>query len=155
MARCSLQVPARVIRTDIVDEQYVGRPIRELPPPARDVEIVGVSAPVTARLAVHNRGKIYIVRIADIDWIETAGNYVRIHTAGTAHLYRDSLRNFESRLDAARFVRIHRSVIVNIDRVTHLEPSFRGEHVVTLRDRTRLTMTAPYRGRMEAVVGRF
>jgi len=49
----------------------------------------------------------HIVRIADIDWIETAGNYVRIHTAGTAHLYRDSLRNFESRLDAARFVRIH------------------------------------------------
>ena len=119
-----------------------------------DVEIVGVSAPVTSRLAVQNRGRFCIVRLDDIDWIETAGDYVRIHAAGTEHLYRDSLRNFESRLDA-RFVRIHRSVIVNIDRVTHLEPSFRGEHVVTLQDRTRLTMTAPYRGRMEAMVGRF
>jgi two-component system LytT family response regulator len=113
------------------------------------------AATTPSRLAVKSRGKIHIIQLNDIDWLETAGNYVRIHVAGTAHLYRDSLRNFEPRLDAARFVRIHRSVIVNIDRVTHLEPSFRGEHVVTLQDRTRLAMTPPYRERMEAIVGRF
>ena len=113
------------------------------------------AATTPSRLAVKTAGKIHIVRIDDIDCIETAGNYVRIHAAGTTHLYRDSLRNFEARLDAARFVRIHRSVVVNIDRVTHLEPSFRGEHVLTLQDRTRLTMTSPYRERMEAMVGRF
>ena len=114
-----------------------------------------IPPPPPPRLAVKTRGKIHVLRIDDIDWLETAGNYVRIHVAGSSHLYRDSLQHFQSRLDPQRFVRIHRSVIVNLDRVTQLEPTFRREHVVLLQDGTRLTLTAPYRRQVEAVVGRF
>jgi two-component system, LytTR family, response regulator len=108
-----------------------------------------------SRLAVKTRGKVYLLRIEEIEWIEAAGNYVRLHAGGEAHLYRDSLVDFESRIDPRRFVRIHRSNIVNIDSIAQLEPSFHREHVVLLRDGTRLTLTAPYRGRMRAMVGGF
>lgn len=108
-----------------------------------------------ARLAVKTRGKVYILRVEDIDWIESAGNYVRLHCGPESHLYRDSLGDFESRLDPQRFVRIHRSNIVNIDRIVQLEPSFHREHVVLLRDGTRLTLTAPYRARLGAIIGQF
>jgi two-component system LytT family response regulator len=108
-----------------------------------------------SRLAVKNRGKIYLIRVDEIDWLEAAGNYVRLHVGGRSHLYRDSLSHFESRLDPGRFVRIHRSTIVNIDRITEMEPSFRREHIVLLRDGTHLNLTAPYRARMRAMVGQF
>ena len=121
----------------------------------RHIAVGRAAAAPPSRLAVRNRGKIHVIRIDDIDWLETAGNYVRLHVAGTAHLYRGSLNNFESRLDPLRFVRIHRSVVVNIDRVTQLEPSFRREYVVALHDGTRLTLTSPYRRRLEEIVGRF
>ena len=74
---------------------------------------------------------------------------------GQTHHFRETLSNFEVKLDPARFVRIHRSVIVNIDRVVQLEPSFRRDHVIVLRDGTRLRLSAPYRAGMEALVGRF
>ncbi len=108
-----------------------------------------------ARLAVATRGKVHVLRIEDVDWIETAGNYVRLHSGGAAHLYRDSLASFEAKLDPKRFVRIHRSTVVNVDRVATLEPSFRREHIVELRDGTRLTLAAPYRRRLQAIVGEF
>ena len=107
------------------------------------------------RLAVKTRGKVYLLRIEEIDWIETAGNYVRLHAGAHSHLYRDSLADFETKLDPRHFVRIHRSCIVNIDRIAQLEPTFHREHVVLLRDGTRLTLTAPYRCRMRAIVGQF
>ena len=107
------------------------------------------------RLAVRSRGKVYVVKLEDLDWLETAGNYVRLHVQGASHLYRDSLLNFEMRLDPRRFVKIHRSTIVNIDRITQLEPTFKREHIVTLCDGTRLTLTAPYRSRLQALVGQF
>ena len=107
------------------------------------------------RLAVKTRGKVYLLRIDEVDWIETAGNYVRLHAGASSHLYRDSLADFETKLDPRHFVRIHRSCIVNIDRIAQLEPTFHREHVVLLRDGTRLTLTAPYRGRMRAIVGQF
>jgi len=107
------------------------------------------------RLAIRSRDRIILVRVDDIDWIESAGNYVRLHAGERTHLFRDTLANFESRLDPQRFVRIQRGTVVNVDRVTQLEPSFRREHVVTLQDGTRLTMTAPYRTGLQAVVGRF
>ncbi len=107
------------------------------------------------RLAVKTNGRVYVLRMEEVDWIETAGNYVRLHVGGISHLYRNSLADFETRLDPRRFVRIHRSTIVNVDRIFHLEPTFRREHVVLLRDGTRLTLAAPYRGRMQALVGAF
>ena len=111
--------------------------------------------PHRSRLAVRSRGKVYVIKLDEIDWVETAGNYVRLHVRGAAHLYRDSLVNFETRLDPQRFVKIHRSTIVNIERITELEPSFRREHIVTLGDGTRLTLSAAYRRALQALVGEF
>ena len=164
------------IRATIIDDETHARlRIRELLEPEADIEVVGRSldrarwhlaaagsgpaqsqrAPHPSRLAVKSREKVYVIKLDEIDWIEAAGNYVRLHVHGAAHLYRDTLANFAARLDPQRFVKIHRSTIVNIDRIAQLEPSFRREHIVTLRDGTRLTLSAPYRRELQALVGEF
>lgn len=108
-----------------------------------------------SRIAVKTRGKVYVLRMEEISWIEAAGNYVRLHGGAQSHLYRDSLTGFATKLNPRHFVRIHRSKIVNVDCISQLEPSFRREHIVLLRDGTRLTLTAPYRARLRGVIGQF
>ncbi len=138
-----------------VDEERFRRSLDRARRYLRAADSGGAAPEHLSRLAVNTRGKIHLLRLEDVDWIETAGNYVRLHTGATAHLYRDSLVSFEAKLDPRRFVRIHRSTLVNIDRVATLEPSFRREHIVHLRDGTRLTLAAPYRRRLQAIVGAF
>jgi two-component system LytT family response regulator len=74
----------------------------------------------------------------EIDWIESAGNYVRIHAGDRQHLLRHTLKSLEEKLDPSRFIRVHRSHIVNVDRIRELQPWFHGEYVVVLRDGTEL-----------------
>jgi two-component system LytT family response regulator len=88
----------------------------------------------STRLAVRNGNRIDLVTVADLHWIEAAGNYVCLKLASSEHILRETLKSLEARLDPAVFVRIHRSVIVNIDRISHLEPIEHGEYLVTLRD---------------------
>ncbi len=106
-------------------------------------------------LAIKSKERVSLLRMEDVDWLETAGNYIRLHSGRCSHLHREALVSFEPRLDPRRFVRIHRSMMVNIDRVAHLEPTFRGQYVVILRDGTRLVMSAPYRSRLQTIVGEF
>jgi two-component system, LytTR family, response regulator len=108
-----------------------------------------------SRLAIRSGDRVHIVRLDDLDWAETAGNYVRLHFGREAYLHRESLHHFESTLDPRRFVRIHRSTIVNIDRVQQLLPSFQRKFTLVLRDGTRLTLAPPYRRLLEALIGRF
>ena len=109
--------------------------------------------PGPERLIVKSGGRVYFVRIPDIDWIEAAGNYVRLHVGKEDHLLRESLSGLEGKLDAGRFVRIHRSTIVNIDRIRELQPAFHGYHVLLLRDGTELTLSRSFRDRLEAALG--
>jgi two-component system LytT family response regulator len=88
----------------------------------------------STRLAVRGASRIELVAVADIHWIEAAGNYVVLKLAAGEHLLRETLKSIEARLDPAAFARIHRSVIVNIDRISHLEPIAHGEYLVTMRD---------------------
>ena len=97
------------------------------------------------RLVVKSSGRIYFVRIADIEWCEAAGNYVRVHVGSQAHLIRETMNHLESQLDTRQFVRIHRSTIVNVDRIQELRSSFNGEHVVVLRTGVRLTMSRGFK----------
>ena len=90
------------------------------------------------------------MRIADIDWCEAAGNYVRVHAGAQAHLVRETMNRLESQLDAHQFVRIHRSTIVNVDRIQELRSSFNGEHVVLLRSGVRLTMSRGFKDGLQA-----
>jgi two-component system LytT family response regulator len=106
------------------------------------------------RLIVKSSGRIYFVRTIDIDWCEAAGNYVRIHVGPQTHLIRDTMGHVESDLDPARFVRIHRSSIVNVDRIQELQPSFNGEYVVLLHGGTRLTLSRSYREELQSRLGK-
>lgn len=108
-------------------------------------------APLT-RFVVRSAGEIYFVKPADVAWIESSGNYVRLHTTTGEHVVRTSIRDLEERLDAAVFVRVHRSAIVNLDYVKKLEPFFHGEHVITLKDGSQLTSSRSYAGRLREML---
>jgi two-component system LytT family response regulator len=101
------------------------------------------------RLVVKSGGRVFFLRTDEIDWIEAAGNYVRLHLGEESHLFRETMSNMETRLDARRFARIHRSRIVNIERIRELQPWFNGEYVVILRNGSRLTLSRNYRERLQ------
>jgi two-component system LytT family response regulator len=96
---------------------------------------------------------MYFVRVDDVDWMDAAGNYVRLHSAGRAHLVRDTMKALEGRLDPERFVRIHRSAIVNIDLVVALRQELHGDYVAVLRDGTEIRVGRRFRGRLQSRLG--
>jgi two-component system, LytTR family, response regulator len=106
------------------------------------------------RLAIKAQGRTLLLKPADIDWIEAADNYVHIHAGNVSCLHRETLTSMERRLPAARFLRISRSVIVNVDRVKEVAPLFHGDHTVTLRDGTRLTLTRNHREQLARLLGK-
>lgn len=97
------------------------------------------------RLAVRQGDGIRFIKVEAIDWIEAEGNYVKVHLGHESHLLREPLSHLETRLDPKRFVRIHRSTLVNIDRVVEIHPLFHGNCCLVLQDGTQLTMTRNYR----------
>ena len=106
------------------------------------------------RLVVPAGHRSIFLRTEDIDWIEAERNYIRLHVRGRAHLLRENLSRIESALDPAKFCRIHRSTIVNVDRIQAVEPLFRGEYLVVLDDGTKLTSGRSYRRNLHHVMGR-
>jgi two-component system LytT family response regulator len=105
------------------------------------------------RLVIQAPGRVFFLRAEEIDWIETAGNYVRLHVGAEAHLHRETMRDLESRLDPERFLRIHRSTIVNLDQIRDLKPLFHGGYAVTLKDGTELTSSRNYAERLRSLFG--
>jgi two-component system LytT family response regulator len=93
--------------------------------------------------------RLLLVDVDEVDWIEAAGNYARLHHGGQRHLLRETMSSLEARLDARRFARIHRSTIVHLDRVRELHPILHGDDSVTMRDGTRLTLSRGYRESFE------
>ncbi len=104
------------------------------------------------RVAIRTDEGVYFVRISEVDWLEASGNYVKIHAGSQEHVLRDSLKNFEERLDPNRFLRVHRSAIVNLDSIQRLEPWFHGEYSVVLRDGTKLTSSRTYSERLRTLI---
>jgi len=101
------------------------------------------------RLVVKSVGRVLFMKTSDIDWIEASGNYVTLHIGKEEHLLRETMNGLEPKLDPAHFVRIHRSTIVNLDRIRELQPWFRGEQVLVLKDGTQLTVGRAFRPRLE------
>jgi two-component system LytT family response regulator len=97
------------------------------------------------RLMVKHDGRVFFVKVTDVDWFEASGNYVRIHVGKASHLIRDTMQRVEGQLDPSMFVRIHRAVIVNLDRIRELQPWFAGDYVVILRDGRQLKLSRTYR----------
>lgn len=104
------------------------------------------------RIVVRSSGRILILRIEDVEWLEAASNYVRIHAAGREYLLRETMTNLETKLDPSHFVRIHRSTIVRLNRIKELEPLFQGDYVLILEDGTRLTSSRGYRDRLQELL---
>jgi two-component system LytT family response regulator len=118
---------------------------------AGESSLPGTSSP--ARIPVRRDGGIQFVAPAEIDWIEAAGDSVRIHAGKATHLVRKSMGDMLGMLDVRSFLRIHRSTIVNIDRVRELQPYFHGEYVVVLRDGTKLKLSRGYRDSLSKLLG--
>lgn len=105
--------------------------------------------PKTDRLVVKSGGRLFFLRAEEIDWIEASGNYVRLHVGPTSHLLRETMNAIEARLDPEKFFRIHRSRIVNMERIQEMQPWLNGEYAVLLRTGTRLTLSRGYREKLQ------
>jgi two-component system LytT family response regulator len=97
------------------------------------------------RLLIKTSKRIFFVEMKEIDWIEAAGDYVWVHTRGEKYIIRETMNDMERNLDPSCFIRIHRSTIVNIDRIKELQPHYRGDYVVMLRNGIKLTLGRTYR----------
>lgn len=117
------------------------------PPPPAD------AGPAFRRIAVRNNGHVLFLAPEEIEWIEAAGNYVRLNALGQSHLLRDTLSGVESKLPRERFLRIHRSAIVNLEAVRELVPSPHGDFVVVLKSGKRLPLSRGFRDRLEEALG--
>jgi two-component system LytT family response regulator len=117
------------------------------PPP------VEVPALYLDRIAVKSIGKTVFVSAAAIDWIETAGNYVCLHTGHETHLVRATMSQLESQLDPRRFVRIHRSTMVRIEAVKEIQPLFNGDQSVILANGDKVVLSRSYREKAQAALG--
>jgi two-component system LytT family response regulator len=105
------------------------------------------------RLTVKDRGKIIFVGINEIDFIEAQGNYLELDLGETKHLIRMRLHQLEAKLSPQEFVRIHRSTIVNIDRIKEMHPLFNGDQTIVMKSGKKLTMTRNYRDKLKALLG--
>jgi two-component system LytT family response regulator len=120
----------------LLQEMDAGRPtIEDVAEPARHLE----------RIAVRGDGRIFFIRPGDVDWCESAGNYVKLHVGRAVHVIRETLQNLEGRLDPSAFIRIHRRLIVNLDRIHELQPWFGGDQIVILKDGARLRLSRTFR----------
>lgn len=106
------------------------------------------------RLVVKTAGRVFFLDTGEIDWIEAEGNYVSVHTAKKSYMLRDTISSLETRLDPKKFIRIHRSAIVNIDRVRELQSWTHGEYHVIMHDGTQLTLSRSYRESLQEVLGK-
>jgi two-component system LytT family response regulator len=100
------------------------------------------------RFIIKSGGRVVFLRVEEIDWMRTVGNYVRLQVGRDSHLMRETMSGMEAKLNPDRFMRIHRSTIVNLDRVKEVQPWAKGEYVVIMRDGTRLIMSRRYRERL-------
>jgi two-component system LytT family response regulator len=104
------------------------------------------------RLAIKSHGRVIFLKTDEIAWIEAAGNYLELHSGMESHLIREPIGDFEQRLDPGRFIRIHRSCIVNVEHIKELQPGFGGEYLVVMNDGQQLTASRGYRERLQPLL---
>lgn len=129
-----------------IDAQATGDLGRRLVAMMKDLKR---EAPRSDRLVVKSGGRLFFLRSDEIDWIEAAGNYVRLHVGPQSHLLRETMNAIEARLDPERFFRIHRSRIVNVERIQEMQPWLNGEYSIVLKTGGRLTISRGYREKLQ------
>lgn len=105
------------------------------------------------RLLVKTEGRVLLVKVEDIDWVEAADNYVNLRVGKESHMMRQTMNSLEGRLPPDRFMRISRSTIVNVERIQELQPMFHGEYIVVLKNGTKLTLSRSYRDKIDRLLG--
>lgn len=110
-------------------------------------------APSLDRLVIRLERGVFFLKAQDVDWVHAEGNYVRIRAGKESYLVRETMSDLETRLPPARFARIHKSILVNIDRIRQIQPLANGGHVVVLTDGTKLTWSRGYQSRLRALTG--
>ena len=105
------------------------------------------------RIVVRTGGRVFFVRVEDLDWVEAADYCVKLHAGGRVHVIRDSMQALEERLDPRRFFRVNRSAIINLDRVREIQPYFKGEQMVLLQDGTQIKLSRGRRSELEERLG--
>ena len=113
----------------------------------------GVQALERTRVVVRDRGRVTFLDEDEIDWIEAAGVYVTLHVGGKELLYRAALNDLAERLDPRRFVRVHRSALVNIESIIQLEPMSHGEFEAVIKNGSRARVSRTYRALLEKRLG--
>lgn len=104
------------------------------------------------RLVVKSQGRVVLLRMDEIDWIEAAANYVRVQAGSQSYLMREGIGHIATRLDPNQFLRIHRSIIVNVHRIKELQPCNRGEYMVILINGKELSCSRGYRTRLQQLI---
>jgi two-component system, LytTR family, response regulator len=118
------------------------------------LEDLRAGAKKTDRLVFKENGRVIFLQTQTIDWIEADGNYIRLHAGSESHYVRETLAGMEAQLPSDGFMRISRSLLVNLDRIKELQPLFYGDYVVILRDGSKLNMSRNYRDRLESILAR-
>jgi two-component system LytT family response regulator len=106
------------------------------------------------RIMIKSSGRITFLRAGEIEWVEAADNYVRIHAGKETHLIRETMSNLEEELDRRKFVRVHRSAIVNVDAIVEIRSLFHGDHSIVLRTGAEIPLGRTFRERLEHTLGK-
>jgi two-component system LytT family response regulator len=100
------------------------------------------------RIMVRHKDNVLVLKVADVDWIEAANNYVKLYLGKSTYLLREGISSLEAQLDPARFLRIHRSTIVNIDRIRSMKPWFSGDYLIYLENGQQLRLSRTHREKL-------
>jgi two-component system LytT family response regulator len=135
------RVRSALAATEVITEESAMRAVPDTPEPSWRI-------PALRRFVVKTGDKFQLLKLEQIDWIDSAANYVRLHVRGHEFLVRSSMDELETQLDQQQFRRIHRSCIVNIDRIREIRPTANGDFDVQLQDHTVLRLSRGYRERL-------
>ncbi|MEM8933003.1 MAG: LytTR family DNA-binding domain-containing protein [Acidobacteriota bacterium] len=139
------------VRRDL-DQRQIGDVKQQLVSLLADVR--GDRPQFPDRLVIKTSGRVVFLKVDEIDWVDAAGNYVKLHVKGDGHMLRETMSGLEERLDPAKFIRIHRSTIVNIERIRELQQQFHGDYLVVLDNGQRLTLSRSYRDKIQELLDR-
>jgi two-component system, LytTR family, response regulator len=146
ISQSRFQEALRRVRTEIVKSEPARK--EAAPDHAHGADSGASHAEPLRRVTVKVRDRFVLVKMEDVDWIDSAANYVRLHVRGNSFLLRMTMDELENKLDESQFTRIHRSQMVNIDRIVEITPTLNGDFDVLLRDTTMLRLSRGFRNRL-------
>ncbi len=142
----------------------MGRKVEELLGHMHAMVVTGATPPAAAepaeradrtdRVVLKTGSDLHFIRTADIIWVESQADFVKVHTTGAAQLVRETLQSLEARVDPTRFLRIHRSSLVNLDHVKKVTPALYGDYTVLMSDDSKLRLSRKNRGKLKQLIDR-